>query len=382
MIRSINVSLRDVTPTPHSLRVLPHLDAPSNVTDVDLGRLFLHYYQDSFPSGPPKVDPTRFEYLELIADSDDFRFRPFLKDASGVKKRAISTEIGQAFCRLMLSDHFGIRYFAHMAHVLGKPIHRAFGGLHVRRIGKGDVPDYLVAKRTDKPLIAEAKGRFEAIGFDRKDFQEWRDQFNRIVLEDRSGRRSLKGFIVATRFLRADQRRSSQSTVYIEDPATPGEGSLLDEQSVALGRMIVMRHYARTFSKLDLTILASALTLGYPLTRELAIQIPVWTCLFPPFAEKEFIGGFYRTRQGQLPQLTQEGWKHGMELGQAHAAFVGLDRAIAESVAAAARGQEERLDDLPTLAPEGVQASEFSWLEDGTVMAPLAYFLPTGVMTL
>jgi hypothetical protein len=146
MNRSVEFRLRDVSPIPQTLRADSQLDAPGHEIEVNLGQLFLHYYFDSYPSGPPNPDPSQFEYLQLVSSSPDFRFHAHVAHASLVKRRSLSTDMGQAFCRLMLADHFGVVHFAHMSEVLGKAAHAAFGGMRVERISPGDVPDYLCAR--------------------------------------------------------------------------------------------------------------------------------------------------------------------------------------------------------------------------------------------
>jgi hypothetical protein len=108
------------------------------------------------------------------------------------------------------------------------------------------------------------------------------------------------------------------ATTYIEDPAPDGE-PLLEEQERALGRSILARHYSRIFTKLDLTLFASALTLGFALTRQLTFQIPVWVCATPPFLGEQYIGGYYQTGAGLIPTLTERGWQFPFQLGAGHA---------------------------------------------------------------
>ena len=144
-------------------------------------------------------------------------------------------------------------------------------------------------------------------------------------------------------------------------------------------------HYSRVFGKLDLTLFASALSLGFALTRELTFQVPVWICMTPPFEGRKYIGGYYRTKPGVIPSLTERGWQASFELGAGHAVFVGVDASVAEHVTAAARGDWRALDDIvPDLqrVPVGTWPSEFAWLSDGTVAAPLTSFLPAGVIVL
>jgi hypothetical protein len=75
MIRTIQFRLNKVSPTPVGLRADAAIDAPSSETYVNLSQLFLHYYFDSYPTGPPNPDPSSFEYLALVDSSSDFRFQ-------------------------------------------------------------------------------------------------------------------------------------------------------------------------------------------------------------------------------------------------------------------------------------------------------------------
>lgn len=382
MDRTVEFRLSNVSPTPVSLRLHPHMDAPANETAVNLGRLFLQYYFDSYPQGPPKPDPSRFEYLDLVSAATDFRFHAHVAGASKVKRRALATEIGQAFCRLMLGEHFGITHFAHMDEVMGKPAHAAFGGMRVERVCPGDVPDYLCARTATEPFIGEAKGRFSSIGFHTAAFNDWRNQFTRIrVLDSSNIPQSTKGYIVATRLVTEADPAKNRTTSYIEDPNTEGR-PLSGEGRAMLGRVAVALHYARVFHKLGLLPLASALNLGYALTRHLTFQVPVWTCASPPFQGTKYVGGYYRTVAGHAPTFTEHGWQLSTELGAGHSVFIGLDADIASQVAEAARGEWQILNGIEPVIPEGTWSSEFAWLPDGTVAAPLLYFFPTELMTL
>lgn len=387
MQRTVRISLKDVAPIPASLRLLPSVDAPVSEIPIDLGKLFLQYYFDSFPAAPPKPDPTRFEYLELISSSDDFRFHSYVHRATKEKKRTISFELGQAFCRLLLHDHFKICYFAHLQNVVDKSTHAAFEGMRIVRTKKGDIPDYLCARKTNEPRIAEAKGRFSSIAFNNVEFDEWREQFDRVQALDPMGTvLSLKGYIGATRFATASNTDRIRTKTFIEDPQTPGD--LLAERSDFsrnLGRVALAQHYGRVFNKLGLGLLASALDNGFALTTQLQLTVPVWTCMVPPFEGKEFLGGLYKTQEGHAVRLTEKGWiQSSLELPLGHQAFVGLDLSIARDVANAARGEWLSLD---RISPERIEArdfvsSEFAWLMDGTVAAPATHFLPTGAITL
>ena len=195
----------------------------------------------------------------------------------------------------------------------------------------------------------------------------------------------LKGYILGTRFATEANSASLKTTSFIEDPNTPGEDPLIRELALPFGRVTMAIHYGRVFSKLGIVSLASALDVGYALTRQLTFQTPVWTCMVPPFEGRKFIGGYFRTLPGTGPILTEHGWRQSLELPPGHVVFVGLNREIAVEVASAARGEWFRLDALANseqVLPIGSFSSEFSWLMDGTVAAPATSFLPTETITL
>jgi hypothetical protein len=381
--RTVAFSLQNVPTIPSSLRVNPAFNSPGLETEVNLAQLFQQYYHDSYPSGPPNPDPANFEYLTLVSPAADFRFLDHVLQASRVKRQSISTDLGQAFCRQFLHDHFGIVYFAHMSEVLNRPTHPAFGGLRIRRITKGDVPDYLCARKFTEPLIAEAKGRFSPIAFDTAAWSNWRQQFSHIAIESSTGTtRRAKGFVVATRFIAHSAAADRRTTVLLEDPDVPGESELTAEERTNLGTLVLALHYSRVFSKLGLPLIAAALGLGFGLPEQLSFQLPVWTCLTSPFQGHEFIGGFYRTREGPTSTLTEKGWAPPAELGRGQLTFVGLSLEVARVVVSAARNSWRTLGRVEPPQPEGLIGSEFGWLLDGTVCTPIEYLLPTGNVSL
>ena len=382
MNRTIDIRLSRVNVTPPSLRLYPNNAVIAALTiEINLGQLFLHKYFDETPLAPPDPDPSSFEYLRYVSPSADFRFHAYIASASLVKRREISLSLGQAFCRLLLSEHFGIVHFAHMNDVLGKGVHPAFGGIRVERACPGDVPDYLCGDDT-KTFLAEAKGRFSNIKFNSAAFSDWRDQFTRVRIVDSTKiRRNLKGYIIATQLVTDANPATRKSTTFIEDPETGGE-PITREQAIQLSRATKAIHYGQILRKLRLTPLASALTMGYALTRQLSFQAPVWTCNTPPFQGRTYIGGFYRTGEGQGPILTEKGWMLPLEFGTSHAVFVGLQSQVAAQLSHAARGEWNSLDELGPIGPEGLTSSEFAWLLDGTVAAPAVNFFPTGAVTL
>jgi|SRR5215831_541423 len=74
MNRTVHLKLHKVVQVPNSLRINPSVNDPVSTLSVDLGRLFHHYYFDSYESEPPDPDPTNFEYLKFLAATPEFRF--------------------------------------------------------------------------------------------------------------------------------------------------------------------------------------------------------------------------------------------------------------------------------------------------------------------
>jgi hypothetical protein len=71
-----------------------------------------------------------------------------------------------------------------------------------------------------------------------------------------------------------------------------------------------------------------------------------------------------------------------LELGTSHAVFVGLQSDVASQIATAARGDWNALDEVRPVGAEGQWSSDFAWLPDGSVAAPVLHFLPTGGLTI
>jgi hypothetical protein len=287
--------------------------------------------------------------------------------------------MGQAFCRHILHDHFGVRYFAHFDRVLDRTTHRAFEGMRILRKDSGDTPDYLCARSVTRPLLAEAKGRFSPIGFRTVEFQSWRDQFQRIQVVDRNGNPiRLKGFIVATRFITEANQKLPTSVLYLEDPETDGLEQTADTVLSPLGRIIAAQHYSAVLQKLGLSLLAGSLDLGFTVPPEIGFIVPVWTCVLPELNHRKFIGGYWPrgdaaaifASPGILPQHKED----VLVLGYRHYTFVGLDLSVAQSLRSASLDRWEALDQLPELEFDVARPSQVTWLADGTITGPLEFF--------
>jgi len=114
MNKTIDFALNKFPCVPHHLRTVASIDKADSKFTVDLARLYHHYYTDSYGVTPPIPNHANFEYLKFLGSCNDFRFLGEGPGASTGKRRTISTDLGQAFCRYFLYEFCGITYFAHM----------------------------------------------------------------------------------------------------------------------------------------------------------------------------------------------------------------------------------------------------------------------------
>lgn len=382
MEKTINLALNSFPTTPHSLRTDPSIDAPNPDIRIDLASLYHHYYFDKHGKAPPNPDPAQFEQLQYIRPEEHFRIS---EDGLGIttnSRRTMSSELGHAFCRKFLHDHADIIYFAHIEQVLRRSILPGFGGITVSRAPvTGDAPDYFCAESVNKIYLAEAKGRHESVGFQKKEFGEWRKQFTRIIVKDGSGLpRKMKGFIVATRFA-VESKPKTQSCIYAEDPESPGERPLSPDASPALGEAVIAMHYSDIAWKLNQPILAQSLSLGFLVPPEIQFPATVWQLQIGPFAGRRYVGGYYPSGDGAIRARELDGKitfvpDDPFRLDTGHATFLGLEEIIFKQLVGIARGG-------PRLAAEVSQSEQIlpfysgvSMLKDGSVLGLLDFFNP------
>lgn len=381
MIRTVKFELRKFSSTPAALRKEGSSNIASTETEIDLCRLYHHFYLDGYGKRPPNPDHTNFEYLRFLTEGSDFRFQDDGPGASVGKKREISTNLGQAFCRYFLYEFCGITYFAHMDRVLNKKTHPAFDQMEIQRAAKGDVPDYLCARTVNKPYIAEAKGRYRNISFVSAEFDSWREQFDRIEVKDRhGGRRKLKGFIVGTTF--GTELRSDRKTkIYAEDPYTKGD-TPIDDSGGGLGMGCVSIHYSELFAKLGLNLLSQSLEFGFSVPPDLSFNLPVWECMFPALKGMKFVGGFFADTPPNMSEVDGRSFAYRpniLELSEPSPIFFGLELGVFQRLRSVTLGEWNALADLPTIPDSDIRPSNIAWLRDGSVTGPLEYFRLLGI---
>lgn len=382
MKKTVAVSLNKFPTVPPSLS--SDSEGLTDPIDVDLARLYHHYYLDTRGTEPPTPDPAQFQHLSLLLPTTEFRVRGDGFGTHAAYRQHVSNELGQAFCRWFLYEHLHITYFAHMEHVLNRGALAEYGGAGVERVSSGDVPDYLCTENRSDVFLGEAKGRVKAVSFDNADFKTWRKQFERVVVKDATGTpRSVKGYIVATRFA-LETMPKVKTQVFAEDPETQGEGTLRD--APFLGEMVVALHYSTIAQKLRQPILAAALESGVAVPNEIQFPATVWELMIPPYKKKRFVGGYFPGPDGIAPVQLREGGLHflpadPLRLDFAPGTFFGVEENIFKSICALARLRDRGEFSLrPLPAPEFVY-SAISFLRDGSIIGPVDFFRPLERLT-
>ena len=72
--KSIRFELNKFPVVPDSLRDDPKLDKAKSSVEIDVGRLFHHYYIDKFGKRPPSPDLAQFEPSQFFVEEEEFRF--------------------------------------------------------------------------------------------------------------------------------------------------------------------------------------------------------------------------------------------------------------------------------------------------------------------
>jgi len=384
MNKTVEFALNKFPCVPHELRVDAAVDKADTQFTVDLSRLYHHYYTDSYGAMPPIPNHTNFEYLKFLAASQDFRFLGAGPGASSGKKRTISNEMGQAFCRYFLYEFCGITYFAHMDKVLNKKTHPAFDDMVIKRTQNGDVPDYLCAKKSNLPFIGEAKGRFSNISFNSAKFSDWRRQFDRIAVKDKYGiNKKVKGYIIGTKFSTAINRASNKTKLFAEDPETVGDEAISNNFQ-GLGRGCIAIHYSRLISKLGLNLLSESLELGFTIPEQILFNLPIWRCVLPELKDFLFVGGFYSESEPKMLETatgTVVFSPNILRLRNPSPTFYGVSVPVVAMVRQASLGNWNVLSDVPELPDTESRPSNLAWLRDGSISGSLDFFEFVGFQT-
>jgi len=381
MQKTIRLLLNRFPNLPVSLQESANANYPKETLEVNLATLFHHYWLDSYNAAPPDPDPAHFEHLRFLVNSEEFRIQDTGIGIPTHIRRNRSQELGHAFCRWFLAEHLQIIYFAHISEVIKRT--DGFTGCSVERVDTGDTPDYLCAESSKTVYMAEAKARYDSIGFETHEFDAWREQFKRVAVKDTTGqKRAVKGFIVATR-LSTEAHPNVKTTLFCEDPESYGEGRLGGEDELNLASKIISIHYSNVCMKLNQQILSAALNQGYVVPEEIRFQAIAWEFVYPyaPLQRRRWIGGYYTKANLPLP-LRQEGdriilnYHDPLRLDSGGGTFFGVEENIFKQVVAIARKGTQAANDVNQFDYTKPFYSGVSVLGDGTMLAPIEFLRP------
>lgn len=169
------------------------------------------------------------------------------------------------------------------------------------------------------------------------------------------------------------------SSIFAEDPASPGERSLDGDGAGELGAAVIASHYSVLAAKLRQPLLAASLATGMTLPDEIIIRAFAWRVIVGPFAGRRFVGGFFGPPESEPRFIeTKEGietrWPPQIRLDAADATFFGVEETIFRQVVAMARSGLRTAGQMGTFEGPGSFYSGFSTLCDGSALGPSAFF--------
>ncbi|RZF21158.1 hypothetical protein DAY19_14365 [Halobacteriovorax vibrionivorans] len=248
-------------PVPISLLRASDTTIPVTEINIDHKKLSHYLYFDEFNLLIAKDHQT----LEML-DSNNKQFRFIdggLGDSSEIR-RGKSNALGRAFCKMMLSEHWGIKYYWDVDRSLKSSNLQHSFNITIRKNGQGDKPDFFCARDVKSFFLAEAKGRGvkNAVNFTNGSYRSWLEQFTRISIHDLDKNKDVevKGYIVATRLLCKSEKTNVIPNILVKDPKTFGEINMEDWDKCQMFSSYIMRmHYVSILKILGFEDMANLL---------------------------------------------------------------------------------------------------------------------------
>ncbi|MXS71580.1 hypothetical protein GSF70_10155 [Flavobacteriaceae bacterium W22] len=223
--------------------------------EINLEELCARYFLEAFNDRRPIFEYGQFTLLNyLIPDVSEFKFTGKQPGADKDSRRDNSRILGQTICRYFVEKIFGQTYIANISNILNRNLPGKFSHISIKKKQKGDTPDYLFMDNNNKPCLAEAKGRRNAIEFDSDDFDKWRKQFDTVEILINEIPQAVKGYITSLSIAN-ENNKLSNSILNIEDPDYEGE----EYEDENLGELIKLAHYERILSKTYLNFIGNSL---------------------------------------------------------------------------------------------------------------------------
>jgi len=253
---------------------------------LDLADVFHHGYievHDRLPS--EGTNPFLDEYAPLLDSETDL-----LKWSDGIArgdhKNSESQKLGRIFARAYLSLH-GYRWFPDIKDLLRSPER----GWSVKRPqAGGNMPDWLVGD-TNKVAVAEAKGTHSSIHQSSTVLDKsWRPQVKNVEVYKDDDLVTLKGWIVATRWVAARQTRTDPK-LYAEDPDVPGHREIGEDEASSLNLWLARVHTLRNLRRLGRYRIAQRVAAIGGIRQTIPpARATTWRCIAPGLGWTTFVG--------------------------------------------------------------------------------------------
>lgn len=258
------------------------LDDRKYKLEIDLKNAFHQGYIDRHGVMPSHGrNPFLDEYENLLTDSDELRFKSPGIGSDKEAKIGESAKLGRSFARGILSEHLNYSWFASIQNLKVK----LENGWAAEKKNNGDSPDWLVGSNLDF-AIAEAKGAHSKISLTSQKVEDWRTQVQNITIKHHGVNKSLKTWILATRFVTEDQKTELPEFL-LEDPPLDGE-ELNSNDTPSLIRWISKTHIISNLERLGQFPLALRIEEdGYEKRKT---KVLVWQCIHPKLQHLRFIG--------------------------------------------------------------------------------------------
>lgn len=204
---------------------------------IDFKKVCHMTYIDSHGFSPAKKkNPIYDEYEELLDDSDELRFQhPGIADNTESKIRE-SGKLGRGIARYILSTYYGYVWFGNIQNLM----EQSYKNWEVSRPSRGgNTPDWLISNGLRKFCLGEAKGTHSEIKVKSPIVDSWRKQSLNINLTNNQIKKSLKSWLIVTRFV--TNKQIAKPDQLIEDPETNGE-RITDGEFQELNKLIVRSH--------------------------------------------------------------------------------------------------------------------------------------------
>lgn len=351
--------------------------------EIDLKNAFHQGYIDRHGIAPKDgKNPFLDEYENLLVDTDELRFRMPGIGSDTEARIGESAKLGKCFARGILSEHLNYTWFASIQNLKSNPEL----GWKAEKKNEGDSPDWLIGNNSQY-AVAEAKGTHSKIDLSSKNTENWRTQVQNIIIKHNGSEKSLKTWILATRFV-TEAQPSELPEFLLEDPPLDGE-DINSNITPSLLRWISKSHIVTNLERIGYYRLA--VKIREEEGDERKIRVLVWQCIHPKLEHLRFIGRSHDFRNfDHLPFYWMEEFFYSKDPRRF------IDRLNDWHISFAATGFFDGVEIKPIQQiidnrnPETISTEEFelsgyqyiSLLKDGSFICPMELMRPIDVKEL